>query len=448
WNEAEEWFRKYAFLESDAKRRTEAKLKIAACRYEEGKFQEAARQAQDVLGRYSDIDEEANLLLGKALLAQGRSDDALKTWARVRSASSAGAEAAFRIGRFYEEQKEFALARAYYDSAKLRRADSDYGVLAVKRLSLLDAFASQETTSQDAAKRLFLLAEVHNLNLGDFDQALVLYQQVYDSFPGSPWAPKALFANAWLLKNIKQDSAGAVPILKRIIAEYPETEYADESRRWLGLPVPKRKVVKVTAPAETVAAKSDSIKAPEPLPESKTIEEAEAEESTARPESPREPRPGMFPKGRHRPPGARELIDEATGLPKVTLVPVAETVAAPPAEETTVTQPPRPQLEIVHFDTDSWRIRPADTAALNQNARLLLANPSLKIVLIGHCDPRGTAEYNLKLGQRRADAVRDYLVSAGIPGERIVTRSEGENRLISANPDEFWLDRRVEFQLE
>ena len=49
-----------------------------------------------------------------------------------------------------------------------------------------------------------------------------------------------MFAKAWIVRNAKNDTAGAIPILNQLIAEYPETEYADESRRWLGLPVPKR----------------------------------------------------------------------------------------------------------------------------------------------------------------------------------------------------------------
>ena len=451
WQEAERWFTRYWALESDAKLRAEAKLKIAACRFEEGRFAEAVGQIDDVLGRYGDFDDEANLLLGKVLLAQGRTSDALGTWSKVRSSNSYGAEAAFRIGRFHEEQKDFEQARVYYDTAKLRRADSDYGVLAVKRLTLLNAFMGQDTAPQDSAKRLFLRAEVYNLNLGDYDQACLLYQQVADSFPTSPWAPKALLAQAWIVKNVKHDSAAAVPLLKQLIAEYGATEYADEARRWLGLPVPKRKVVKAPAPVEQVAVQTDTI--PKPGPEPVSPEEASITESEPR----AQPEPGPFPKGRHRPGGrgARERLDEATGQSQLTQPPSSarESVVPLPVRETTAARseavpPAQPGLAPVHFDTDRWDIRAGDTAALNQNARRLKQHPELKVVIVGHCDPRGTVAYNLALGQRRADAVKNYLVKAGVPEERLTTRSAGESQPIATSPAEYWQDRRVEFQIE
>lgn len=64
------------------------------------------------------------------------------------------------------------------------------------------------------------------------------------------------------------------------------------------------------------------------------------------------------------------------------------------------------------------------------------ANPTLKVLIEGHCDERGTAEYNLGLGERRATAVRDYLVAAGIPAEQIATISYGKERPFVLGHDE------------
>jgi TolA-binding protein len=256
--DAEKWYAFYARLSTDPKERALARLKIAACRYEQGKYQEAVVEVTDVLGRYPELDDEANLLLGKALTETGRQMDALAVWVKVRGTGDFGAEAAFRIGKHHEEGAEFDKARAYYDTAKTRRVDSDYGVLAVKRLALLDALSARTTgkrTGGDSltpAEAMFLVAEVNNLNLGDFDKAMDLYQKVYDSFPGTDWAAKALFAKAWITRNTKNDTAAAEPMLRQVIAEYPETEYADESRRWLGLPVPKR-AKKLEVKPETTA---------------------------------------------------------------------------------------------------------------------------------------------------------------------------------------------------
>ncbi|MEO0085338.1 MAG: tetratricopeptide repeat protein [candidate division WOR-3 bacterium] len=432
WSEAETWYGRLVRMESDAKERTRARLQVARCRLEQGKLHEAGVMAQDVLGRYSDLDEEANLLLGKSQAGMDRMPEALATWQKVRGNNALGAEAAFLAGKYYEEHDDFGKARAFYDTAKMRRADSDHGVLAVKRLSLLSAFARRQSDSMDAAEAAFLLAEVHNLNLGDYDAAMRLYQQVYDSFPATDWAAKALFAKAWIMRNVRHDTSGAEPLLRKLISEFPETEYADESRRWLGLQVPKRKPKSV--PVDTAT------KRPEPEPQSpteelaeETLEPAGSKRMTERPARP-EPLRGVAEDGT----GRRRPMPET--MPSESAVP-AETApgkARPPTEPF--------ELAIVHFDFDEWRIRAEDTVLLNQSARALTERSDREVTIVGHCDPRGTDAYNNKLGLRRAEAVRDYLVSAGVSRERLNVESAGKSRPISTGPDEYWLDRRVEFR--
>lgn len=241
YSDAEVWFSRYAQLETDARKRAEAKVKIAACRLAENRYEDALKMIGDILGRYQDLDDELNLIAGKAYSAMKRHNEALPAFARVRTNNANGAEAAFMIGKYYEENKDFARARVYYDSAKIRRAESDYGVLAIKRLALLDAIAGDTLHIRSPVEAKFLLAEVHNLNLGEYDTAMAIYQQVYDSFPDSEWAPKALFAKAWILRRIKEDSLAGAEVLRKIVAEYPKTEYAAESRRLLGLMPPGEK---------------------------------------------------------------------------------------------------------------------------------------------------------------------------------------------------------------
>jgi peptidoglycan-associated lipoprotein len=105
-------------------------------------------------------------------------------------------------------------------------------------------------------------------------------------------------------------------------------------------------------------------------------------------------------------------------------------------------------LEIAHFATDSWQIQAADSARLRADAESLKVHPDVKIVIVGHCDPRASERYNQQLGLRRAQAVRDFLVAAGVDAARISVRSDGEKRPISTKPDELWLDRRVEFEYQ
>ena len=83
-------------------------------------------------------------------------------------------------------------------------------------------------------------------------------------------------------------------------------------------------------------------------------------------------------------------------------------------------------LQTVHFDFDSYGIDRDAEAVLRKNADWLKDHPGIGIQVAGNCDQRGTDEYNLALGQRRAKAVRDYYEMLGIPGERIATISFGK----------------------
>ncbi len=491
--EAEKWYASYARLTDDPKQRALANLKIAACRYEEGRYEEAVAEVMDVLGRYSELNDEASLLLGKALIEVGRQPEALAVWVKVKGASDLGAEAAFRIGKHHEEGADFDKARAYYDTAKTRRVDSDYGVLAVKRLALLNALAARTTgkkasgDSLTPAEAMFLLAEVNNLNLGDYDKAMDLYQNVHDSFPDTDWAAKALFAKAWILRNVRNDTAAALPLLRQEISEYPETEYADESRRWLGLPVPKRAKKKTDVKPETTATgppppARETQKAPglEPVPVSPESLPGDtggmtiSREPGVLPRGPREPRrpperpdlvkgppgrgerPGLTPDplGREKAAGEQQAKDtlagEARPAPGVGAQGLKDTVPTPTPSGADTVKPVRPaaklQLEIAHFATDSWQIQAADSVRLKADAESLKVHPEVKLVVVGHCDPRASERYNRELGLKRAEAVRNFLVAAGVDAGRVSVRSEGEKRPISTKPDEYWLDRRVEFE--
>ena len=81
-----------------------------------------------------------------------------------------------------------------------------------------------------------------------------------------------------------------------------------------------------------------------------------------------------------------------------------------------------------YFDYDRSALRPADLAVLEIHAQLLNRNASKTVVIEGHCDERGTREYNLALGERRADAVRRFLTTAGVSSRQIETVSYGEER--------------------
>jgi len=121
----------------------------------------------------------------------------------------------------------------------------------------------------------------------------------------------------------------------------------------------------------------------------------------------------------------------------------AETPRAEPAPQVAAARPEPPKdfaendnVRPIHFDFDKSNIRPADAQILEANARWLLNNPGNLILVEGHCDQRGTNEYNLALGDRRARAAMNFLVAQGVPQNRISFVSYGEERPLCAEQNE------------
>jgi peptidoglycan-associated lipoprotein len=106
-----------------------------------------------------------------------------------------------------------------------------------------------------------------------------------------------------------------------------------------------------------------------------------------------------------------------------------------------------PDLKDITFDFDKYDIRPADAKTLDTNATWLKSNPNHLVLIEGHCDERGTNEYNLALGERRAKSTMNYLVSQGVQASRITIISYGEERpACSQKSEECWAkNRRAHF---
>ena len=161
--------------------------------------------------------------------------------------------------------------------------------------------------------------------------------------------------------------------------------------------------------------------------------------------------------------------------PATTTPPPVEKIepAPSPAPEKVVEPPPRPYVEpkvteteiddlirrqnssreflrTIRFDFDKYDIRDDQVPVLQSNASWLKAHSDLKVVVQGHCDERGTIEYNLSLGDRRARSVKKYLADLGVSEDRMRTVSYGKERPIDPGHDEdAWAkNRRGEFELE
>ena len=104
-------------------------------------------------------------------------------------------------------------------------------------------------------------------------------------------------------------------------------------------------------------------------------------------------------------------------------------------------------FETVYFDYDKSDVRGDAARTLQQNAKVLKEYPEVKITIEGHCDERGTVEYNLALGDRRAISVKQYLVDLGVSPNRITTISYGKERPADLQKSEsaFAKNRRAEF---
>lgn len=97
----------------------------------------------------------------------------------------------------------------------------------------------------------------------------------------------------------------------------------------------------------------------------------------------------------------------------------------------------------IHFDFDKADIKPEDQANLDRKAAILKANPGLSIQIAGNCDNRGSDEYNLALGNRRAAAAQRYLINQGVSASQITIVSYGEERPVNPGNDEAaWAENR------
>lgn len=104
---------------------------------------------------------------------------------------------------------------------------------------------------------------------------------------------------------------------------------------------------------------------------------------------------------------------------------------------------------VIHFDYDKADIKPEDQPILDRKAAIMKANPAVRVRISGHADERGSDEYNQVLGQKRANAAKEYLVARGVDAGRIDITSYGEERPVDrAGTEEAWAkNRRDEFEI-
>ena len=161
------------------------------------------------------------------------------------------------------------------------------------------------------------------------------------------------------------------------------------------------------------------------------------------------------PVARPAPPPAEPPLVSTPARPPSPPTPVAEPVVVPqePVREDSIASQSLDDLnrssplKPVFFEYDSAEINSTAQTALDENATLLKRYPTWTVTIEGHCDERGTAEYNLALGERRAVAARAYLLSVGISADRLRTVSYGKEFPFDAGHDEaaYVKNRRAHF---
>ncbi|MFH1784091.1 MAG: peptidoglycan-associated lipoprotein Pal [bacterium] len=138
--------------------------------------------------------------------------------------------------------------------------------------------------------------------------------------------------------------------------------------------------------------------------------------------------------------GKKQVKTSDTGLDKIKM---EEVEVKEMARDATPEQPVAikkieeiPQMKDAYFEFDSSNLTEQAREALAENAKWIKKNNKLRVMVEGHCDERGTIEYNLALGQRRATSVRNYLVSLGINADKVNTISYGEEKPVDASHNE------------
>ena len=117
--------------------------------------------------------------------------------------------------------------------------------------------------------------------------------------------------------------------------------------------------------------------------------------------------------------------------------------AAPPAPSLSDEQAFQQQVKDIYFDYDKYDLRSTDQAVVQQNAQYLQSHPNVRITIEGHCDERGSTEYNLALGDNRASAAKTALMQAGVSSERIKTISYGKEKpFCTESTEECWQQNR------
>jgi TolA-binding protein len=210
----------------DEGERRELKLRIAEIYLQIGEY--------DLCRSFVEGEQESPFkdLLADLCVATGKAEEAKQLYSELAQSKDANvsAEAYFELAQIYEEADSLDQAVAYYDSALVKSPNSEYGLNARKKSDVLKRMQSLTSATEDSVRAQFLLAEIYFADLDDLPKAIEGYKKVYTEYPGSVWAPKALYAHLWIARNVINDDTLSVRLARTLIEDYPGTEYAMSAR--------------------------------------------------------------------------------------------------------------------------------------------------------------------------------------------------------------------------
>jgi peptidoglycan-associated lipoprotein len=165
--------------------------------------------------------------------------------------------------------------------------------------------------------------------------------------------------------------------------------------------------------------------------------------------TPTTPEPSASAAATPAPAETKKKVDSGKTTESTTKAPPSSSLDALQRGESTATPASSP-LKDVYFDFDRYDLRADSREILKANSAWLKTNPSAQVQIEGHCDERGTTEYNVALGSRRAESVKDYLVTLGTSTDRLSTISYGEEvPVCREQTEECWQkNRRVRFVVQ
>lgn len=203
------------------------KLKIAEIYLELGEYE----LCRDFLAGEDDV--EFKTLLGDLNVEIGEIEKAKEMYVETAQShlTDFAAEAYYKLAQLYENEDSLELAIAYYDSSAMRSPYSEYGAEAQKKAEILNRILTLSNETDNVDRAQFLLAEIYFVDLGEPEKAIEGYQKVYENHPRSLWAPKALYAQFWITKNIIENDSIAYLLAQDLLIRYPHTEYAMSTQK-------------------------------------------------------------------------------------------------------------------------------------------------------------------------------------------------------------------------